>query len=66
MRSNGEKVFAFFNGLFMLILSLTMLIPLLAVLKDSLDLAPRGVTLSFIPREPTIMYYRMVFKDVGV
>lgn len=67
MRSTGEKFFAFFNGLFMLVLSLTMLIPLLAVLKDSLDLGGQAtVALSFIPDEFTLMYYRMVFMDEGV
>jgi putative aldouronate transport system permease protein len=67
MRSTGEKVFAFFNGLIMLILSLTMLIPLLSVLKDSLDLGGQAdVTISFIPHEFTLIYYRMVFMDSGV
>lgn len=66
-KTTGEKLFSIGNGIFLTIVALTMLIPMLAVLKDSLDLGGQGdITLSLIPKEFTLIYYRMVFKDPGV
>lgn len=65
--STGQRVFRFFNGLFLLIIAVTMLIPMLAVIKDSLDYGGQPeVRLSLIPQEFTLIYYRMVFEDVSV
>ncbi len=66
-RSTGEKLFAAFNALFLLFVALTMLIPMLSVLKDSLDKGGHAdITINLIPNEFTFMYYRMVFMDTGV
>ncbi len=65
--TTGHRIFRFFNGLFLLILALTMLIPMLAVLKDSLDLGGQAeIRLSLIPKQFTLMYYQMVFDDQTV
>lgn len=67
IRTRGEAVFGVFNVLFMLFVSVLMLIPFLSVLKDSLDLGGQAdVSISFIPKEVTLLYYRMVFSDQGV
>lgn len=40
---------------------------MLTVLKDSFDNFPVDVIgISLIPREPTLLYYRMAFTDVGI
>jgi putative aldouronate transport system permease protein len=65
--SRGERVFGAFNALFMILLSCMMLIPFLAVLKDSVDLGGQGdISIALIPKEFTLMYYQMVFNDSGV
>ncbi|MBT3271780.1 MAG: carbohydrate ABC transporter permease, partial [Spirochaetales bacterium] len=67
IRSRGEQLFGVANVLFMILLSVLMLIPFLAILKDSLDLGGQGdLTLTFIPKEFTLLYYDMVFNDAGV
>lgn len=64
IRSTGERIFAFFNGLLLLAVSLVMLVPMLAVLKDSVDLGGQAdLRISLIPREFTGMYYQMIFRD---
>ncbi len=65
--TTGHRIFRFFNALFLFLVALTMLIPMMSVLKDSLDLAPRSeLRLSLIPREFTTTYYRMVFNDASI
>jgi putative aldouronate transport system permease protein len=62
-----HKLFRFFNGLFLLIVALTMLLPMLSVLKDSVDLGGQAeIKISLIPRELTGVYYRMVFANTSV
>lgn len=64
IRSTGERIFAFFNGLFLIAVSLVMLVPMLAVLKDSVDFGGQAdVRISLIPKEITGMYYSMIFRD---
>lgn len=66
-KTTGEKIFSAANALFLTLVSLSMLIPLLAVFKDSVDLGGQGdITLSLIPKEFTLIYYRMVFMDSGI
>ena len=67
LRSRGERLFAAANSIFLLIVSILMIVPFLAILKDSLDLGGQGdLTLTFIPKEFTLLYYRVVFNDPGV
>ena len=67
MRSRGEKIFGFFNGIFFFFFSIIILIPIFAVLKDSVDLGGQAdVRLTLIPEEFTMIYYRMVFQDRGI
>jgi ABC-type glycerol-3-phosphate transport system permease component len=66
-RTRGEKIFGVFNNFFLLLIALTMAVPMLTVLKDSFDNFPVDVIgISLIPREPTLLYYRMAFTDVGI
>ena len=67
IRSRGEQVFGVFNALFFIIVSIMMLVPFLSVVKDSFDLGGQGdLTITFIPREFTLLYYQMVFEDAGI
>lgn len=67
IRSPGERIFAFFNGLVLFLVSLTMLVPMLAILKDSVDLGGQAdLRISLIPKQFTFMYYQMIFRDQTV
>ena len=60
-------IFGAANVLFFLIVSIMMVFPFLSILKDSLDLGGQGdLTITFIPKEFTLLYYRMVFNDPGI
>ncbi len=44
-----------------------MLVPLLVVLRQSLDVgAPTGTTVQLWPREPSLFYFRLVVSDAGI
>lgn len=65
--TTGHRIFRVFNGLLLLIVALTMLVPMLSVLKDSLDFQPRShLRLALIPQDFTLFYYRRVLNDVSV
>lgn len=67
IRSTGERIFGFFNAAFLILVALVMLVPMLAVLKDSIDLGGQAdVRISLIPKEFTTMYYTMIFRDPTV
>ena len=67
IRSRGEKLFGVANGFFMFGLSLMMLLPFLAVLKDAVDLGGQAdIRITLIPEEFTLLYFKMVFSDPGV
>jgi ABC-type glycerol-3-phosphate transport system permease component len=66
-RTKGEKIFGVFNNLLLLLVALTMLVPFLTVLKESLDQFPvDAIGISLIPRDPTTLYYQLVFSDVSI
>ena len=66
-RSLGEKVFNVFNLIGFLLFTGLMLIPILFVIKTSLDVSPVGeVQLSLLPKEPSLLFYRMVINDESV
>lgn len=67
IRSRGEQIFGAVNAFLLFLLSIVMLIPFLSVLKDSFDLGGQlDISLTLIPREFNLLYYRMVFNDQGI
>jgi len=65
--SRGEKIFNVFNLFLLLLLTLMILIPVGFVAKKSLDIGARGeLNLSLIPRQFSVLYYRMILTDRGV
>lgn len=66
-RSLGEKVFNVFNIIGFFLFTLLMLIPIMFVIKTSLDISQIGeVQLNLLPVEPSLLFYRMVVKDESV
>lgn len=65
--SRGERVFAAINTGFLVLFGITILFPVLYVLKTSLDAGAAGqLELSLLPREWSLFYYRMVLTDVSI
>ena len=65
--STGEKIFNVFNLIFLLLLVLAVILPVLFVLKKSLDIGARGeLNLSLIPRQFSLIYYNMILNDPGI
>ncbi len=65
--SRGERIFAGINTAFLALFGLTFLFPVLYVLKASLDTGAAGsLSLSLVPREPSLFYYRMVLTDASI
>lgn len=65
--SRGEKLFAVINLTLMAVFLLMIVLPVGFVLKQSLDIGARGeLTLSLIPREFSLLYYRMILTDPGI
>lgn len=66
-RSLGEKVFNVFNLIGFLLFTFLMLIPIMFVIKTSLDVSPVGeLQLSLLPQEPSLLFYRLVIQDESV
>lgn len=66
-RTRGEKIFNVFNIAFFVLVSLAVLLPVGFVLKKSLDVAGQGdLNLTIIPREFSIVYYRIVLQNQGI
>lgn len=65
--TKGEKVFNVVNITLFFIFTLTMMVPVLYVLKKSIDTGAQGeVTLSFIPKEFSLFYYKVVLSNKGI
>jgi putative aldouronate transport system permease protein len=65
--SRGERIFARINAAFLVLFGLAILFPMVYVLKTSLDKAAAGdLSLSIIPREFSLFYYRMVLTDASI
>lgn len=60
IRSKGENVFNVFNMIFMGLLGVAFIFPVLFVLKTSIDIAPPTTELSLIPKNATLLFYRML------
>lgn len=66
-RTRAEKIFNVFNIAFFVLVALAVLLPVGFVLKKSLDVAGQGdLNLSIIPREFSLVYYRLVLSDQGI
>lgn len=66
-RTRGEKIFNVFNIALFVLVTLAVLLPVGFVLKKSLDVAGQGdLNLSIIPREFSLVYYRLVLSDQGI
>jgi putative aldouronate transport system permease protein len=65
--SRGERIFAVITTGFLVLFGLAILFPVLYVLKTSLDKGAAGdLSLSILPREFSLFYYRMVLTDVSI
>jgi putative aldouronate transport system permease protein len=66
-RTRAESIFNVFNVTFFLLVSVAVLLPVLLVLKKSLDVGAIGeLNLSIIPREFSLLYYQVVLSDQGI
>ena len=65
-RTLGEKIFNICNLLFFLLFSITLLIPVLYILRQSVDVGIVKGGVSLWPSEASSAYYRMVLLDKGV
>jgi putative aldouronate transport system permease protein len=65
-RSKGEKVFNVFNLIFFAIFTITMIVPVAFVLKKSLDVGGVDGSISLIPREFSLLYYKMIIEDTSI
>ena len=67
MRTKGEKIFNVFNILFMCLFVVIIVLPVLFVLKMSLETGPKNVVnLSLIPKQPSLVFYGMILKKPNV
>lgn len=65
-RSKGEAVFNVVNLAFFFLFSILLLIPILYILKQSVDVGAATSNISLIPTEASPVYYQMILKDRGV
>ncbi len=65
-RSLGEKIFNVANIVFFIIFSIILLIPVIYILRQSMDVGIATSKISLIPSEISAAYYLMVLKDKGV
>ena len=65
--TTAHRIFRFFNALILLLIGLTMLVPMLAVLKDAVDYGGQPeIRISLIPQQLTGIYFKMLFDDSTV
>lgn len=65
-RTFGEKVFNVFNIIGMLLFSVTLLVPMLYILRRSLDVGAVSSTVTLIPSQLSFVYYELLLKDKGI
>ncbi|NLC69220.1 MAG: carbohydrate ABC transporter permease [Clostridiaceae bacterium] len=66
-RSRGEKIFNVFNVTFFTIFAMMLLVPVLYVLKQSLDIERIGeLSLSLFPRKFSLVFYQMIINDRAI
>jgi len=65
--SRGEKIFNVFNLFLLSVFTLAILIPMLYIIKKSLDAgAQSDLTISLWPKEFTLIYYKIVFNNRSI
>jgi putative aldouronate transport system permease protein len=66
-RTRGEKIFNVFNITGLLIFTIMLLVPVIYVIKVSLETGGFGdLSLSLIPAEPSLLFYRMILQDSSI
>lgn len=65
-RSRGEKIFNVFNILLLTAFGTLVMIPVLYILKRSLDVGAVTSGITLLPDELSFIYYEMVLKDKGI
>lgn len=65
-RSFGEKVFNIINLIMLSIFGIIIMIPVLYILKRSLDVGAISSSITLLPDELSFIYYEMVLKDKGI
>ncbi len=65
--TRSERIFGGVNVALLAVFGLVMLVPLLVVLRQSLDVgAPTARSVQLIPSQLSLFYYRLVFSDQGI
>ena len=63
----GDRVFEILHTAFLTLFTVAVLVPVIYVLKQSLDVGAQGeLTLSLIPREFSLFYYRFALNDTSI
>ena len=65
-RTFGEKVFNYLNLIFLFLFSIVLLIPVIYILKQSVDVGIATSNISLYPTEFSYVYYKMVLTDKGI
>lgn len=65
-RSFGEKIFNMINIVMLTVFGIILMIPVLYILKKSLDVGAISSSVTLWPDEPSLIYYEMVLKDKGI
>ena len=66
-RSSGEKIFNVFNIVILGAFTLCIVIPVLYVVKVSLETGPKGLyNISLIPKQPSLIFYKMILQKKNI
>jgi len=66
-RTTGEKIFIALNLAFLTLFAMLTIIPMLYVLKMSLEVgSSRGAALSLLPAKPSLIYFRMLINKDNI
>ena len=66
-RTTGEKIFNICNLIFLVIFIGIILVPVLYVIKVSLETGPKGFhNISLIPSRPSLVFYKMIIQKQNV
>lgn len=65
-RSKGEKAFNVVNIILLSIFGIIVMIPMLYILRRSLDVGAVSSSITLLPDQLSFIYYEMVLKDEGI
>lgn len=65
-RSKGEKAFNVVNIILLSIFGIVVMIPMLYILRRSLDVGAVSSSITLLPDQLSFIYYEMVLKDEGI